>query len=102
MAFVLVQHLAPTHSSLLDQILARSTHMMVQQVTENMLVERDHVRKTDKPLDDRPRGRPRPPSQRFLFDAPQPRPNRPECRCKVRKKIGIFRKSGIQGNTATR
>jgi len=39
MAYVLVQHLDPTHESALTELLARATEMPVKQVTDGMLVE---------------------------------------------------------------
>jgi two-component system, chemotaxis family, CheB/CheR fusion protein len=43
MAFVLVQHLAPTHESMLSQLLSRSTKMPVVEVKQGMRVEGNHV-----------------------------------------------------------
>jgi two-component system, chemotaxis family, CheB/CheR fusion protein len=43
MAFVLVQHLAPDHVSLLPELLAKYTRMPVQQVAAGTLVAPDHV-----------------------------------------------------------
>ena len=43
MAFVVVQHLDPTHSSLLTEILSRSTVMPVTAVADQMVVEPNHV-----------------------------------------------------------
>jgi two-component system CheB/CheR fusion protein len=43
MAFVLIQHLAPTHTSLLAEILGRSTAMPVVEVTHNLEVLPNHV-----------------------------------------------------------
>lgn len=43
MAFVLVQHLDPTHSSVLSEILSRTTKIPVVEVTDAMIVEHDHV-----------------------------------------------------------
>ena len=43
MAFVLVQHLAPQHESLLTELLARSTKMPVRQVKDGMAVEANHL-----------------------------------------------------------
>jgi two-component system CheB/CheR fusion protein len=43
MAFVLVQHLDPTHDSQLPEILQRTTTMPVKQVTDGMAVERNTV-----------------------------------------------------------
>jgi len=42
LAFVLVQHLNPNHDSLLAEILTRSSAIPVKQVTDGMVVERDH------------------------------------------------------------
>ncbi|MEJ2425836.1 MAG: CheR family methyltransferase [Candidatus Thiodiazotropha sp.] len=43
MAFVLVQHLDPTHESQLASLLAGSTTMPVHEAVDNMLVEPNHV-----------------------------------------------------------
>ena len=43
MAFVLVQHLEPSHESILTRLLARATKMPVQEVREGMRVEANHV-----------------------------------------------------------
>ncbi len=43
LGFVLVQHLDPQHDSALTQILSRSTAMSVREVTNNLLVEPNHV-----------------------------------------------------------
>ena len=43
MAFVVIQHLSPTHASMLPEILTRSTSMPVAQVEDNMRVEPNHV-----------------------------------------------------------
>jgi two-component system, chemotaxis family, CheB/CheR fusion protein len=43
MAFVLVQHLDPTHESQLPEVLSRTTAMPVVAVTDRLHVERDHV-----------------------------------------------------------
>jgi two-component system CheB/CheR fusion protein len=43
MGFVLVQHLSPTHASLLSEILARSTAMPVTEVRDEPRVEPNHV-----------------------------------------------------------
>jgi two-component system CheB/CheR fusion protein len=43
MAFVLVQHLDPSHSSDLREILARITKIPVQQVTDGVAVRPDHI-----------------------------------------------------------
>jgi len=43
MAFILVQHLDPTHESLAPEILSRSTRMPVHEVKEDTRVEPDHI-----------------------------------------------------------
>ena len=43
MAFVLVQHLAPTHASALAEILARATQMPVNEVHDESIIEPNHV-----------------------------------------------------------
>jgi two-component system, chemotaxis family, CheB/CheR fusion protein len=43
MAFVLIQHLDPTHASQLPEILARKSGMPVREVQGDTIVERDHV-----------------------------------------------------------
>src|SRR5258705_3675701 len=43
MAFVLVQHLAPTYESMLSELLSRSTNMPVVEVKEGMPVEANHI-----------------------------------------------------------
>ncbi|MDZ7963241.1 MAG: chemotaxis protein CheB [Aulosira sp. DedQUE10] len=43
MAFVLVQHLSPSHKSLLTEILSRATDMPVKEVEDGMVVEPNHV-----------------------------------------------------------
>ncbi|WP_171020235.1 chemotaxis protein CheB [Hydrogenophaga sp. 2FB] len=43
MAFVLVQHLSPTHDSALAQILSRATRMPVMEVHDQSVVEPNHV-----------------------------------------------------------
>ena len=43
MAYVLVQHLDPTHVSLLPELLARGTSMTVHQVQEGMEVRANHI-----------------------------------------------------------
>ena len=43
MAFILVQHLDPTHESMMVDLLAGHTAMTVRQATDGMLIERDHV-----------------------------------------------------------
>src|SRR5207302_2093783 len=43
LAFVLVQHLAPKHESMLSQLLAKATKMPVIEVTDGRRVEANHV-----------------------------------------------------------
>ena len=43
MAFVVVQHLDPTHECLLAELLQRSTRMRVEQIKDGTRVERDHI-----------------------------------------------------------
>src|SRR5580658_7086477 len=43
MAFVLVQHLSPTHASLLAEILSRTTALPVTEVRDEPWVEPNHV-----------------------------------------------------------
>jgi two-component system CheB/CheR fusion protein len=43
MAFIYIQHLDPTHHSILTELLAKETSMKVKEVTEGMEVEADHV-----------------------------------------------------------
>jgi two-component system, chemotaxis family, CheB/CheR fusion protein len=43
MAFILVQHLDPTHESMMVDLLAGCTPMTVEQAADGMLVERDHL-----------------------------------------------------------
>lgn len=43
MAFVLVQHLDPTHESVMAELLSRHTSTPVVQVTDGLLLECDHV-----------------------------------------------------------
>jgi two-component system CheB/CheR fusion protein len=43
MAFVIVQHLDPTHESLMDELMARQTRMDVLQVEDGMEVKSHHV-----------------------------------------------------------
>ncbi len=43
MAYVIVQHLDPSHGSVMQDILARTTKMPVTEVNDGELVERDHV-----------------------------------------------------------
>src|SRR5579862_5828727 len=43
MAFVLIQHLDPTHKSMMAGLLGGHTAMTVLEATDGMTVERDHV-----------------------------------------------------------
>src|ERR1700722_1371465 len=43
MAFVLVQHLDPKHSSVLQEILARTTKIPVTEVIQGVVVQPDHA-----------------------------------------------------------
>jgi two-component system CheB/CheR fusion protein len=43
MAFILVQHLDPSHESMMVDLLAGHTSMTVRQATDGMLIERDHL-----------------------------------------------------------
>src|SRR5689334_23641907 len=43
MAFVLIQHLDPTHASMMVDLLAGHTPMKVQQASDGMPLEREHV-----------------------------------------------------------
>ena len=43
MAYVVVQHLAPNHVSLLPELLARATPLPIKEVEEGMVVEPDCV-----------------------------------------------------------
>src|SRR5262245_15551983 len=43
MAFVLVQHLAPTHASMLTEILSRATGMPVSEAQDQMPVAPNHL-----------------------------------------------------------
>ena len=43
MAFILVLHLDPTHSSMMVDLLTGHTAMKVSEATDGMLIERDHV-----------------------------------------------------------
>ena len=42
-AFILVQHLDPTHESMMVDLLASHTAMTVRQATDGMAIERDHL-----------------------------------------------------------
>ena len=43
MAFILVQHLDPTHESMMVDLLAGHTRMPVQQAMDGMPIEREHI-----------------------------------------------------------
>src|ERR1700720_3865133 len=43
MAFILVQHLDPGHESILADLLQRVTKIPVQEITDNIQVEEDHI-----------------------------------------------------------
>jgi len=43
MAYVLVQHLNPTHESLLPEILARETSLPVHEITDDIKLAPDHI-----------------------------------------------------------
>src|SRR5271165_591845 len=43
MAFILIQHLDPTHASMMVDLLAGHTPMTVQQAADGMPLEREHV-----------------------------------------------------------
>lgn len=43
MAFILIQHLDPTHASMMADLLASHTRMKVQQAADRMLLEPEHV-----------------------------------------------------------
>lgn len=43
MAFILVQHLDPTHESMMADLLAEHTAMSVRQATDGMPIERNHI-----------------------------------------------------------
>ncbi|HEY7238211.1 MAG TPA: chemotaxis protein CheB, partial [Burkholderiales bacterium] len=43
MAFVVIQHLSPTHTSLLSEILTRATRMRVAQVEQHMAIKPNHI-----------------------------------------------------------
>jgi two-component system CheB/CheR fusion protein len=43
LAFVLVPHLDPSHRSLMVELLARQTQMPVDEVTDDMVIEKNHV-----------------------------------------------------------
>jgi two-component system CheB/CheR fusion protein len=43
MAFILIQHLDPTHASMMVELLAGHTPLKVQQAADGMPLEREHV-----------------------------------------------------------
>lgn len=43
MAFVIVQHLDPTHKGIMAELLQRSTPMPVEQITDDLAVKKNHV-----------------------------------------------------------
>src|SRR6266487_2262267 len=43
LAFVIIQHLSPDFKSLMDELLARHTHLPIKLVEDGMWVEPDHV-----------------------------------------------------------
>ncbi len=43
MAFVIVQHLDPTHKGIMAELLQRSTPMPVEQITDDLVVKKNHV-----------------------------------------------------------
>src|ERR1700677_1088207 len=43
MAFILVQHLDPTHESMMVDLLAVHTSMVVQQAADGMVIEPEHL-----------------------------------------------------------
>jgi two-component system, chemotaxis family, CheB/CheR fusion protein len=43
MAFVLIQHLAPQHESMLTEVLSRATRLPVAEITEGVVPQADHV-----------------------------------------------------------
>ena len=43
MAYVYVQHISPTHESLLPEILERKTRMVVEKTEPEMKIEKDHI-----------------------------------------------------------
>ncbi len=43
MAFIVVQHLDPTHESMMVELLAKHTAMTVRQAMDGMLIEREHL-----------------------------------------------------------
>jgi two-component system CheB/CheR fusion protein len=43
MALILVQHLEPTHESMLTDLLQKVSRLTIQEITDNVLIEPDHV-----------------------------------------------------------
>ncbi len=43
MAFILVQHLSPTHESILPEILSHATNIPVQEITDDCKIEPNHI-----------------------------------------------------------
>ncbi len=43
MAFILVQHLSPSHESILPEILSRATNIPVHEITDDCEIEADHI-----------------------------------------------------------
>ena len=43
LAYVVVQHLDPTHKSLMGELLAEHTEMPVLQATDGAIIEHDHI-----------------------------------------------------------
>ena len=51
LAFIVVQHLAPDHESILTQLLARNAHLPVVTVVDGVAIERNHVYVTPPNVD---------------------------------------------------
>src|SRR5580700_8549642 len=43
MAFILVQHLEPTHESLLPELLQKVTPIPIEEITDNVLIRSDRI-----------------------------------------------------------
>ena len=43
MAFILVQHMEPTHESLLPELLQKVSPIPVKEITDNVLIQPDHI-----------------------------------------------------------
>src|ERR1700743_124 len=43
MAYVFIQHLSPTHESILPEILQKTAPFPVQQITDNVHLQQDHL-----------------------------------------------------------